>query len=64
MAEKRQTPKAKKEGPEAVPSPPDDPTAAGQAPDQSAEELVEEALQKAEAAVEAIGAAETPLRGP
>ena len=60
MAEKRQTPKAKKEGPEAVPSPPDDPTAAGQAPDQSAEELVEEALQKAEAAVEAIGAAEAP----
>ena len=58
MAEKRQTPQAKKEGPEPVPNPPDDPAAAGQAPDQSAQELAEEALQKAEAAVEAIGAAE------
>ncbi|MHC4107737.1 MAG: flagellar motor switch protein FliN [Planctomycetota bacterium] len=58
MAEKRQTPKPRKEGPEAVPSPTDDPTAAGQAPDQSAEDLAEAALQKAEEAVEAIGAVE------
>ncbi len=60
MADKRQTPQAKTGDPSPVPSPPDDPTAAGQGPDQSAEELAEEALQKAEAAVEAIGAAETP----
>ncbi len=60
MAEKHETPQTNKDDPAAVPSPPDDPTAAGQPPDQSAEELAEEALQKAEAAVEAIGAAEAP----
>ena len=64
MAEKHQTPQAKKDDPAAVPSPPSDPTAAGQAPEQSAEELAEEALQKAEAAVEAIGAAGTPPNHP
>ncbi len=64
MADKRQTPQAKNADPAAVPSPPDDPTAAGQVPDPSAAELAEEALKKAEAAVEAMGGAEATPHPP